>query len=65
MNELSVDEIKVVSGGHNPSVRQMQEEKHGGVSPSQGHGLGLDKHDHLPETTVHGGWGKGGINANS
>ena len=27
MKELNLEETKIVSGGHNPSVRQMQAEK--------------------------------------
>lgn len=61
ITELSLDEVKNVSGGHNPTPRQMQADKHGGVSPSQGHGHGLDNVE-LPGVTVHGGHGQGGIN---
>lgn len=61
MKELNLEETKIVSGGHNPTPRQMQAEKKGGVSPSQGRGRGLDSVE-LPGVTVHGGHGRGGKN---
>lgn len=65
MKELSLEETKIVSGGHRVSIRQLHAAKgnpHSATGGVPGQGAVLDEHHKLPTPSTHGGWGKGGIN---